>query len=63
VVQCSPLQRLRQEASGDPQIEQAFCSVLTDMLGSAVSGGGTWDVEDVLEQTRKWGPVAQAVES
>jgi hypothetical protein len=57
------LQRLRREASGDPQIEQAFCSVLTDMLGSAVSGGGCWDVEDVLKHARKFGPVTQAVAS
>ena len=56
------LLRLRREADDDPQVEQAFCSVLTDYIASAVCGS-TWDVESIEGQARESGPVAQAVRS
>jgi hypothetical protein len=55
------LLRLRLEAGDDPDVERAFCSVLTDMLASAVGGCGTWDIGDIEVQARASGPVAQAV--
>lgn len=54
------LLRLRREAADDPQVEQAFCSVLTDMIASAVDNG-TWEAEDLEAQARESGPVPQAV--
>ena len=55
------LQRLRRgEAADDPQAELAFCSVLSDYIGSA-EDGGTWDVDAIERASRKYGPVLQAV--
>jgi hypothetical protein len=53
------LQRLRREASDDPQVEQAFCSVLSDYIASAPEG--TWDVDAIERAARKYGPALQAV--
>src|SRR5712664_3986924 len=40
------LLRLRQEAGGDPQVEMAFCSVLTDYIATACDGS-VWDIDGI----------------
>jgi hypothetical protein len=53
------LLRLRREASDDPQVEMAFCSVLSDYIGAAPEGA--WDVDAIEKYVRESGPVRQAV--
>jgi hypothetical protein len=54
------LLRLRHEANDAPQVERAFCSVLTDYIATACDGS-VWDIAGIERCAREDGPAAQAV--